>query len=165
MNSTTTVTSQRPPLRVLFLCTHNAARSILAEALFNHLARDRGLPARAESAGSRPSGRVHPMALAVLDEAGIPSAGLASKGWEPFLAEQPPDLLITVCDDAAGEACPLFLSVDHAPEHRHWPLSDPSARGTREAFRDTLGCLTERIEALIAELTVRLQSGSSPGLR
>ncbi len=162
MNSTTTATSQRPPLRVLFLCTHNAARSILAEALFNHLARERGLPARAESAGSRPSGRVHPLALAILEEAGIPSAGLASKGWEPFLSERVPALLITVCDDAAGEACPLFLGVERAPEHRHWPLPDPSAVGTREAFRATLGRLAERIEALLAELAGRLQSGSSP---
>lgn len=155
----------REPLRVLFLCTHNSARSIIAEALFNHLAAARGVRARAESAGSAPSGRVQPLALAVLQAAGIPTDGLHSKTWDPFLSQpdRHPELLITVCDSAAAEACPVFLAAASPPEHRHWPLPDPSRIGTPEAYRATLAALRERIEALLDELSLcdRAQSSSA----
>ncbi|GIX32669.1 MAG: low molecular weight phosphatase [Lysobacterales bacterium] len=153
----------REPRRVLFLCTHNSARSIIAEALFNHLAAARGVSARAESAGSAPSGRVQPLAMAVLEEAGIAFEGLHSKTWDPFLSqpEKHPDLLITVCDSAAAEVCPVFLAAASPPEHRHWPLPDPSRIGTPEAYRATLAGLRERIESLLDELSRRDRARSS----
>jgi arsenate reductase len=153
-----------PPFRVLFLCTHNAARSILAEALFNHLAAQRGVAARAESAGSQPRGQVQPLALRVLHEAGIPTEGLASKGFEPFLEdpERVPDLLITVCDSAAAEACPVFLARGASPKRRHWPLVDPSRIGTLEAYRETLAALRERILPLLAELGAQGGDSAAP---
>ncbi len=97
-------------MKVLFMCTHNSCRSILSEALFNHLA-----PAGfvGVSSGSFPSGRVNPRALQTLEAAGVSTEGLSSKASDDF-AECPPDIVVTVCDNAAGEACPLFFLVRHS---------------------------------------------------
>ena len=106
-------------MRVLFMCTANSCRSILCEAQFNHLA-----PAgfHAVSAGSFPKGQVHPRSLSTLQRAGIAIHGLTSKGNDAF-ADNPPDIVITVCDNAAGEACPLYFGP---ALKTHWGLADPS---------------------------------------
>lgn len=107
-------------MKILFLCTHNSCRSILSEVIFNHLAPQKY---KAYSAGSFPSGKVNPLTLAALARAGIPTAGLSSKSTDVFdtLA---PDIVITVCDKAAGEPCPLYLGK---ALRAHWNLEDPSA--------------------------------------
>jgi arsenate reductase len=108
---------------VLFLCTGNSARSILGEALLNHVA---GSRFRAYSAGSHPKGTVHPMTLEVLEAAGISTAGLRSKPWDEFAGADAPkmDFVFTVCDQAAGEACPLWPGQ---PMTAHWGIEDPAA--------------------------------------
>lgn len=134
-------------MKVLFLCTGNSCRSILAEATFNHLA-PKGW--RAMSAGSHPIGEVHPRALALLQREGIPAAGCHSKSWEA-LAETP-DIVVTVCASAAGETCPAYLG----PALRtHWGVDDPAkATGTPAqidaAFESAYRLLRARIEALLA---------------
>lgn len=139
-----------PPLHVLFLCTHNSARSLLAEALLNHVGRGRFI---AHSAGSQPRGEPHPLALRVLREAGIPTEGLASKSWDVFgTPEAPPmDLVITVCDNAAGEACPYWPG---RPATAHWGYADPSAVEGDEAarlaaFHRTMIAIRQRLELLV----------------
>jgi arsenate reductase len=116
---------------VLFLCVGNSARSILAEALLNSQAEGR---LRAYSAGSRPQGEVHPLALEVLMTCGIPAAGLRSKSWGEFATGTAPhmDIVITVCDPAAMEACPLWPG---GPVTVHWGLPDPAAVEGSEAER------------------------------
>ena len=140
------------PLNVLFLCTHNSARSILAEAMLNHLGQGRF---KAYSAGSSPrEGQTpHPMALAILSEAGIRTDGLHSKGWDAFAGEAAVamDLIITVCDNAAGEVCPIWPGH---PATAHWGYPDPSeVKGTEEerraAFRSTLQAIRSRLEILV----------------
>ncbi|TFY98178.1 arsenate reductase ArsC [Ramlibacter humi] len=140
------------PLNVLFLCTHNSARSILAEAALNHLGEGRF---RAFSAGSSPrdNQQPHPFALAVLQEAGYSTQGLRSKSWDEFAGAGAPgmDLIITVCDNAAGEACPIWPGH---PATAHWGYPDPSeAQGgedqRRAAFRATLQAIRNRIEMLV----------------
>lgn len=133
---------------VLFLCTGNSARSILAESLLNHWGRGRF---RAFSAGSFPKGSVHPMALALLEELGFPTQGLRSKSWDEFEAPGAPqmDFVITVCDNAAAEVCPVWPGK---PMTAHWGVPDPAAvKGSeedqREAFRITLRELENRILA------------------
>lgn len=134
-------------MNVLFLCTGNSCRSILAEATFNHLA-----PAgwQAISAGSRPTGQVHPRSLALLAREGIATAGYASKSWEDL--PLPPDIVITVCGSAAGETCPAYLG----PVLRsHWGVEDPAhAVGTDAeidaAFMTAYRILRRRIEAFLA---------------
>ena len=108
---------------VLFLCTGNSARSIIAEALLNRLGAGRF---RAFSAGSHPKGDVHPLTLKVLEELGEPTAGLRSKGWEEFAAPGavPLDFVFTVCSKAAGEACPVWPGQ---PTTAHWSIEDPAA--------------------------------------
>ena len=110
---------------VLILCTHNSARSVLAEAMLNHLAAAQGLDVRAHSAGSAPSGRIHPQALEVLAAAGVATQGLRSKSWDEFsTADAPPmDIVITVCDSAAAETCPYWPG---SPVKIHWGYPDPS---------------------------------------
>lgn len=141
------------PLNVLFLCTHNSARSILAEAMLNHLG---GSRFRAYSAGSSPRDNQtpNPLAIAILDEAGISTQGLRSKSWDAFAGEAAPtmDLIITVCDNAAGEVCPIWPGH---PATAHWGYPDPSdAKGTEEqrraAFRATLQAIRSRVEMLVS---------------
>ncbi len=148
------------PLNVLFLCTHNSARSILAEAMLNHLG---GSRFKAYSAGSSPreNQTPAPLALAILNEAGIATQGLHSKSWDAFAGEAAPrmDLIITVCDNAAGEVCPIWPGH---PATAHWGYPDPSAvQGTEEqrraAFRSTLQAIRSRIEMLVSLPPERLE--------
>ena len=134
-------------MNVLFLCTGNSCRSILAEATFNALA-----PAdwRAISAGSQPAGYVHPKSLALLEREGIATDGLYSKSWDGLPVT--PDLVITVCASAAGETCPVYLSP--APR-AHWGVADPAkATGTEAeieaSFVSAYRILRHRIKALLA---------------
>ncbi|HEX7928356.1 MAG TPA: arsenate reductase ArsC [bacterium] len=136
------------PQRVLFVCTGNSCRSILAEALLNHIGAGRF---QAFSAGSHPMGTVNPHALALLREKGLPTAGLRSKSWDAF-TQSSLDLVVTVCDDAAGEVCPLFPG---SPPKVHWGMPDPArVTGTpaevRLAFERTYALLESRLRALVA---------------
>lgn len=137
------------PRSVLFLCTGNSARSVLAEALLNHMGEGRFT---AYSAGSQPKGEPHPMALDVLRGHGVPVDGLRSKSWSEFAgAGAPPiDLIITVCDNAAGESCPVWPGH---PIAAHWGIQDPAAvdgDGQRNAFEQALRYLHNRISLLLA---------------
>lgn len=111
---------------VLFLCTGNSARSILAEALLNHRAKQMGRDMTAYSAGSRPAGTPRPEALKQLEMAGISTAGLRSKSWDEFATPDAPkmDFVFTVCDNAANEACPYWPGQ---PMTAHWGIADPAA--------------------------------------
>lgn len=134
-------------MRVLFMCTANSCRSILSEALFNHLAPE-GFTA--VSAGSFPRGQVLPRSLVALERAGIATAGLSSKGNDAF-AGDPPDIVITVCDKAAGEACPVYFGP---ALKAHWGLDDPSeVRGDEAsvdaAFAATLARIEQRCRAFL----------------
>jgi len=136
---------------VLCLCTGNSARSILAEALFNHLGRG---CVRAFSAGSHPTGRVHPNALALLKEMDIRAGNPRSKSWEEFAVPGAPalDAIITVCDKAAGEVCPIWSGH---PVTGHWGVEDPAGvLGTPQqveaAFRQAFAILDYRVRALLA---------------
>lgn len=140
------------PLNVLFLCTHNSARSILAEGMLNHLGGGRF---KAYSAGSSPRDNQtpNPMALSILAESGISTDGLHSKSWDAFAGDSAPtmDLIITVCDNAAGEVCPIWPGH---PATAHWGYPDPSeVKGSdeerRAAFRSTLHAIRSRLEMLI----------------
>lgn len=136
-------------LNVLFLCTGNSARSIMAEALLNREGAGRF---RAFSAGSFPKGEVHPMALEVLAELGFGTDGLRSKGWDEFAGpDSPPlDLVFTVCDDAAGETCPVWPGH---PTIAHWGIEDPAkveGPGQHEAFQRAFACLRDRIALFLA---------------
>lgn len=138
-------------LNVLFLCTGNSARSIFGEALLNHWGKDHF---RAFSAGSFPKGAVHPMALALLRERGLPTAGLRSKSWSEFAAPgaRVMDLVITVCDQAASEVCPIWPGQ---PITAHWGVPDPAAVAGSDAakmaaFRDAYQRLDARIKLLVA---------------
>lgn len=133
---------------VLFLCTGNSARSILGEAILNKLGGGRF---RGFSAGSHPKGQVHPMALSVLDGMGYETAGLSSKSWDEFAKAGAPafDFIFTVCDNAAGETCPVW--VGH-PMTAHWGIEDPAAvegDGQREAFMQALRYMMRRIELFL----------------
>ena len=140
------------PLNVLFLCTHNSARSILAEALLNALGGGRF---KAYSAGSspRPNQQPNALGLQVLQKAGIPIDGLRSKSWDEYAQPGAPamDLIITVCDNAAGEVCPIWPGH---PATAHWGYADPSEGEASdevklEAFRQTLHLMRRRLEILI----------------
>ncbi|WP_101674286.1 arsenate reductase ArsC [Alloalcanivorax mobilis] len=135
------------PLNLLFLCTGNSCRSIIAEALANHLGAGR---LRAHSAGSHPTGEVHPRALAVLAGHGVPVAAPSSKSMDDLEGEHF-DAVITVCDAAAGEACPIWLADT---SKSHWGLPDPAAaRGSDEridaAFEATYQALQARLVSLL----------------
>ncbi|MFW9081397.1 arsenate reductase ArsC [Pseudomonas sp. P2757] len=135
-------------MRVLFMCTANSCRSILSEAMFNHLA-PHGF--EAVSAGSFPKGQVLPRSLTTLQQAGISIDGLHSKGNDAF-ADNPPDVVITVCDKAAGETCPVYFGP---ALKAHWGLEDPSDVIGDEAqidaaFRATLARIEQRCTAFLA---------------
>jgi arsenate reductase len=137
---------------VLFVCTGNSARSILAEVLMNDLGRHKGF--KAHSAGSHPKGTVHPGALQTLETHHLPTEGLRSKPWDEFAQPDAPplDFVFTVCDQAAGEVCPLWPGQ---PMTAHWGLPDPAAvQGTEQAvekaFLDTFVTLKRRIELMLA---------------
>jgi arsenate reductase len=132
---------------VLFLCTGNSARSILAESILNNRGRGRF---KAYSAGSYPKGAVNPRALALLERLGLPTEGLRSKAWDEFAQPGAPplDFVFTVCDNAAGEVCPVWPGQ---PMTAHWGQPDPVAvEGTEldktNAFRDAFRMLERRIE-------------------
>lgn len=134
---------------VLFLCTGNSARSILAEALLNREGAGRF---RAFSAGSFPKNEVHPMALEILGEQGLPIEGLRSKSWDEFAGPDAPpiDLIFTVCDNAAGEVCPIWPGK---PVTAHWGIEDPAAvagEEQSEAFLTAFRRLRSRIGQLLA---------------
>lgn len=139
------------PLNVLFLCTGNSARSILAEAYLNSAGKGRF---RAHSAGSRPAGRVNPFALELLQRKGIDCAGLRSKSWDEFGAPGAPrmDFIFTVCDNAAAETCPYWPG---RPVTAHWGIADPatvtgSDAQKRAAFEAAFSELSSRIDAFLA---------------
>jgi arsenate reductase (thioredoxin) len=134
---------------VLFLCTGNSARSILAEALLNKYGAGRF---RAFSAGSFPKGQVHPMALSVLDGLGFDTSDFRSKSWDEFSAPDAPvfDFIFTVCDNAAGETCPIWPGH---PMTAHWGIEDPATvegDGQREAFLTAFKYLQRRIDLFLA---------------
>ena len=138
-------------MNVLFLCTGNSARSILAEAYLNAAAKGRFT---AYSAGSHPAGKVNPFALELLEKNRLPTTGLRSKNWQEFARPDAPklDLVFTVCDNAAGEACPLWPGQ---PVSAHWGIADPAAvtgpdEAKREAFLRAFSELSTRINHLLA---------------
>jgi arsenate reductase (thioredoxin) len=119
------------PFNVLFLCTHNSARSVIAECVMNRLGAGKF---RAYSAGSQPSGKIHPFALELLQRLNYDTQGLRSKSWQEFAGAGAPqlDFVFTVCDDAANEVCPVWPG---RPMSAHWGLADPSRVAGSEAVR------------------------------
>ncbi len=135
-------------MKILYVCTHNRCRSILSEAITRHLS-DGDI--QAFSAGSQPVGEVHPLSLKYLQEKGIETHGLKSKSWDAF-SEQQPDLVITVCDSAANEACPLWMGNTL---QLHWGLVDPSKlvgseEEVRKAFYKVMDTIETRVRGLLA---------------
>ena len=135
---------------VLFLCTGNSARSIMAEVLMNHLGKGRF---QAHSAGSHPNGTVNPFSVETLKSLGLPTQGLRSKSWDEFAKPGAPpiDFIVTVCDNAAAEACPVWPG---RPATAHWGIEDPAAvdgsdEKKRAAFRDAAANLRQRIELFL----------------
>jgi arsenate reductase (thioredoxin) len=146
---------------VLILCTHNSARSVLGEAMLNHWAGRLGRDVKAHSAGSAPSGRINPFAIEALRSAGIDTAACRSKSWDEFSANEAPPLsvVITVCDSAAAESCPVFFGAKGAsggqPVKVHWGYPDPSNaeggdEGRRRAFELTRQAIGYRMLQLLA---------------
>ena len=138
---------------VLFLCTHNSARSLMAEAILNNLAVSRGR-FKAHSAGSMPSGKPNPFALSQIERAGLSTSGLRSKSWDEFAVAGAPrlDFVFTVCDNAAQEVCPVWPGQ---PMTAHWGLPDPSLvegsdEDKRRAFSDTFHYLSNRINVFVS---------------
>ncbi|MET0499365.1 MAG: arsenate reductase ArsC [Steroidobacteraceae bacterium] len=145
---------------VLFLCTGNSARSIMAEVMLNHLGRGRFV---AHSAGSHPGGRVNPLSIETMKSLGLPTEGLRSKSWDEFAAAGAPeiDFVITVCDNAAGEACPIWPG---RPMTVHWGIEDPAAvegsdERKRAAFLNAFRELEERIKAFASLPVTSLDKG------
>ena len=143
--------SNATPINVLILCTGNSARSILGEALFNHLGQGR---IRAFSAGSKPSGQVNPVALETLEKHGVPlPVDVRSKSWDEFAAPEAPklDYIFTVCASAAGETCPIWPGH---PTTAHWGIDDPAhvepMEARRAAFEVAYFSLEKRIKAFLA---------------
>lgn len=143
--------AEHRPYNVLFLCTGNSARSILAEAVLNAEGQGRF---HAYSAGSFPKGAINPLTLALLHQSGLSTDGLRSKSWDEFVRPGAPemDFVFTVCDDAAGEVCPVWPGQ---PVTAHWGLPDPAAAAGTEAermqaFREALRVITNRIRVFAA---------------
>ena len=150
---------------VLVLCTHNSARSVLAEAMLNHLAGRLGRDVRAHSAGSAPSGRINPFALQVLADVGVDTSGCRSKSWDEFAGPRAPAMriVVTVCDSAASEACPVWPG---SPVKVHWSYPDPSNAaggddGRRAAFELTRQAIGYRMLQL---LQLPLETMDDPSL-
>lgn len=141
---------------VLILCTHNSARSVLSEGMLNHLAQRLGRDVRAHSAGSAPSGRLNPFALEALTSAGVDTSGYRSKSWDEFTGDGAPPLsiVITVCDSAAAEQCPVFFGGQGQPVKVHWGYPDPSNaeggdEGKKRAFELTRQAIGYRMLQLL----------------
>jgi arsenate reductase len=158
-------------IHVLILCTHNSARSVLGEGMLNQLAARLGRDVRAHSAGSAPSGRVNPFAIEALRNAGIDTRGVRSKSWDEFGRDGAPPLsiVITVCDSAAAEACPVFHGAAGGaqPVKVHWGYPDPSNAegdddGKRRAFELTRQAIGYRMLQLLA---LPLESMDRPALQ
>lgn len=151
------------PYHVLFLCTANSARSIMAECAMNRWGAGRFV---AFSAGSHPRGQVHPVALEVLRELGYPTERLRSKSWDEFARPDSPlmDFVFTVCDQAAGEACPLWPG---RPAIAHWGVEDPAALvGPREAQKQLFRRIYLELETRIKIFArLRFEDFDPPGLR
>lgn len=135
-------------MKILFICTHNRCRSILSEAITNHLAQGR---ITAYSAGSEPAGQVHPLSIQYLQQRGIATDGLRSQSWDDFEVVEP-DVVITVCDNAASEVCPVWFGNSVKV---HWGLSDPSKLDAPEedvevAFGAAMDTIEARIRAVLA---------------
>ena len=143
---------------VLILCTHNSARSVLSEGMLNHWAKKLGRDVQAHSAGSAPSGRINPFALEALHNAGIDTTGYRSKSWDEFSQDgaAPLSIVITVCDSAAAEQCPVFFGGSGGqPVKVHWGYPDPSNaeggdEGKRRAFELTRQAIGYRMLQLLA---------------
>lgn len=142
-------------MKLLFICTHNRCRSILSEAIANQM----GLNIDARSAGSQPCGEVHPLSLKYLEEAGFTTGGLRSKSWDEFAGFHP-DLVITLCDSAAGESCPLWMG--NAVKF-HWGLEDPSRiQGNEEDVARAFHYCIDLIKTRTATLSRLIAQGLSP---
>lgn len=144
-------------MKILYICTHNRCRSILSEAITNHLAQGK---IQARSAGSQPAGEVHPLSIQYLEEAGISTEGLVSQSWDE-LEKFAPDVVVTVCDSAAGESCPVWFGKSVKV---HWGLADPSKiEGSEEekalAFRKTIAEIQQRVTDLLALTNEKLTQG------
>ncbi len=142
-------------MKLLFICTHNRCRSILAEAITNFYGKGILI---AKSAGSQPAGEVHPLSMKYLKDRGIPTEGLRSQSWDEHESWQP-DVVITVCDSAAGETCPVWFGKSIKI---HWGLADPSShdgdsKEIAAAFNETIQILKKRIHKL-TELNVQAKS-------
>ena len=142
---------------ILILCTHNSARSVLAEGMLNHLAKERGSDVKGFSAGSAPSGQINPFALEALHNAGIETTGVRSKSWDEFTTPDAPSLkiVITVCDSAAAESCPVFFGGNGQPVKVHWGYPDPSNaeggdEGKRRAFELTRQAIAYRMLQMLS---------------
>ncbi|PKG93245.1 arsenate reductase ArsC [Paraglaciecola sp. MB-3u-78] len=137
-------------MKILYICTHNRCRSILSEAITNQFSVGKAGKIVAKSAGSQPVGEVHPLSIQYLQEAGISTDGLCSQSWDDF-EQFAPDLVVTVCDSAAGETCPAWFGKSLKV---HWGLADPSKlQGSEaqiaEAFRATIEQIKQRVEQLV----------------
>ncbi|AQQ67643.1 low molecular weight phosphatase family protein [Microbulbifer agarilyticus] len=136
-------------MKVLYICTHNRCRSILSEAVTNSLGQEH---IEARSAGSQPSGAVHPLSIKYLKERGIETDSLRSQSWDDF-EEWAPDLVVTVCDSAAGESCPVWFGNSAKV---HWGLEDPSKlEGSEDeierAFNQTIDIIQQRVEQMLEQ--------------
>ena len=150
------------PKNLLFLCTGNSARSLVAEAVLN----DRGAGRfRASSAGSQPRGEAHPVAIETLNEAGYETQSLRSKSWDEFADDAAPalDIVITLCDSAASEVCPIWPG---APISVHWGLPDPAAETDPDACRKAFTATLLAVEQAVTELTdLPIEQMSATGLK
>ncbi|WP_245686042.1 arsenate reductase ArsC [Terasakiispira papahanaumokuakeensis] len=143
-----------PIMKVLYLCTHNRCRSIVFEAMTRHLAGD---VIEARSAGSHPAGEVHPLTLHYLQAEGVSTAGLTSQSWDAFEGFEP-DVVVTVCDAAAGEQCPIWFG----PVLKvHWGLDDPSAVSAEQTDAAFKHCLNE-VSARVMQLKMIAEQSLSP---
>lgn len=154
------------PLKILYICTHNRCRSVLSEAITNQYASKQGIANDnetggepkliAKSAGSSPAGEVHPLTLKYLTEAGYSTQGLTSNSWDDsdYMGDFTPDLLITVCDNAAGETCPIWLGSLPGLTKLHWGLADPSKstedeEHTKANFEQAIATIELRVAQLL----------------